>query len=34
MRSDFLGMQVDVDIGVDAEALTQPATLLRVAGAG
>lgn len=34
MRWDFLGMEVDVDIEVDAEALTQPATLLRVAAAG
>jgi transglutaminase-like putative cysteine protease len=34
MRSDFLGMDVEVDIGVEAEAATQPATLLRVAGAG
>jgi transglutaminase-like putative cysteine protease len=34
MRSDFLGMDVEVDIGVEEEALTQPAPLLRVAGAG
>jgi len=34
MRSDFLGMDVDVDIGVEAQAATQPATRLRVAGAG
>ncbi len=34
MRSDFLGMDVEVDIGVEAEPATQPATFLRVAGAG
>jgi len=34
MRSDFLGMDVEVDIDLEDEAATQPAARLRVAGAG
>jgi transglutaminase-like putative cysteine protease len=34
MRSDFIGMDVEIDIGVEDAPLRQPAQLLRVAGAG
>ena len=34
MRSDFLGMDVEIEISTDAARATQPATRLRVAGAG
>ena len=34
MRSDFLGMDVEVDIGASEAAAEQPRPRLRVAGAG
>jgi hypothetical protein len=34
MRSDFLGMDVEIDIAVEDAQATQPAARLRVAGAG
>jgi hypothetical protein len=34
MRSDFLGMDVEIDIGVEDAAATQPEPRLRVAATG
>ena len=34
MRSDFLGMDVEIDIAADAAQAVQPAARLRVGGAG